>query len=49
VITLVCGTFSNVIRLLPPLVIEPDLLADALDVIEQAVLEQDAQHAGAGA
>ncbi|EWT00249.1 4-aminobutyrate aminotransferase [Intrasporangium oryzae NRRL B-24470] len=49
VITLVCGTFSNVIRLLPPLVIEPELLADALDVIEQAVREHAVQSAEAGA
>ncbi|HEY9495879.1 MAG TPA: 4-aminobutyrate--2-oxoglutarate transaminase [Intrasporangium sp.] len=39
VITLVCGTFGNVIRLLPPLVIEADLLADALDVLEQGIRE----------
>jgi 4-aminobutyrate aminotransferase/(S)-3-amino-2-methylpropionate transaminase len=39
VITLVCGTYGNVIRLLPPLVIEPELLEDALGVIEQAVRE----------
>ncbi|TWP33050.1 4-aminobutyrate--2-oxoglutarate transaminase [Leekyejoonella antrihumi] len=39
VITLVCGTFGNVIRLLPPLVIEPALLDDALDVIEHAIRE----------
>ena len=39
VITLVCGTFGNVIRLLPPLVIEPALLDDALDVLEQAIKE----------
>jgi 4-aminobutyrate aminotransferase/(S)-3-amino-2-methylpropionate transaminase len=37
VLVLVCGTFSNVIRLLPPLVIEQDLLDDALAVIEAAV------------
>jgi 4-aminobutyrate aminotransferase/(S)-3-amino-2-methylpropionate transaminase len=37
VLTLVCGTFGNVIRLLPPLVIGDDLLDDALAVIEQAV------------
>jgi 4-aminobutyrate aminotransferase/(S)-3-amino-2-methylpropionate transaminase len=39
VIMLVCGTFGNVIRLLPPLVIEPELLDDALGVLEQAVRE----------
>ena len=37
VLTLVCGTFGNVIRLLPPLVIGMDLLDDALDVVEAAV------------
>lgn len=34
---LTCGTFNNVIRLLPPLVISEDLLSDALDVIVAAV------------
>jgi 4-aminobutyrate aminotransferase / (S)-3-amino-2-methylpropionate transaminase / 5-aminovalerate transaminase len=37
VLVLVCGTFGNVIRLLPPLVIEEDLLDDALTVLEKAV------------
>jgi 4-aminobutyrate aminotransferase / (S)-3-amino-2-methylpropionate transaminase / 5-aminovalerate transaminase len=37
VLTLVCGTFGNVIRLLPPLVIEPALLDDAIGVLESAV------------
>jgi 4-aminobutyrate aminotransferase/(S)-3-amino-2-methylpropionate transaminase len=37
VLVLVCGTFGNVIRLLPPLVIEPALLDDALDVLEQGI------------
>jgi 4-aminobutyrate aminotransferase/(S)-3-amino-2-methylpropionate transaminase len=37
VLVLVCGTFGNVIRLLPPLVIEPELLDDALDVLEQGI------------
>lgn len=40
VLVLVCGTFGNVIRLLPPLVIEPELLDEALTVIEQAVEAQ---------
>jgi 4-aminobutyrate aminotransferase/(S)-3-amino-2-methylpropionate transaminase len=39
VLTLVCGSFGNVIRLLPPLVISDELLDDALTVLEQAVLE----------
>ncbi len=37
VLVLVCGTYGNVIRLLPPLVIEDDLLDDALDVLADAV------------
>ncbi|HVX55877.1 4-aminobutyrate--2-oxoglutarate transaminase [Nocardioides sp.] len=37
VLTLTCGTYGNVIRLLPPLVIGDDLLVDALGVIEAAV------------
>jgi 4-aminobutyrate aminotransferase/(S)-3-amino-2-methylpropionate transaminase len=40
VLVLVCGTYGNVIRLLPPLVIDDELLADALDVIEAAVEAQ---------
>jgi 4-aminobutyrate aminotransferase/(S)-3-amino-2-methylpropionate transaminase len=37
VILLTCGTYGNVIRLLPPLVISDELLADGLDVLERAV------------
>ncbi|OJY22284.1 MAG: 4-aminobutyrate--2-oxoglutarate transaminase [Myxococcales bacterium 68-20] len=37
VIVLRCGTYGNVIRLLPPLVISDDLLAEALTVFEDAV------------
>lgn len=37
VLVLVCGTFGNVIRLLPPLVIEDALLDDALGVLGAAV------------
>lgn len=37
VLVLVCGTHANVIRLLPPLVISPELLEEAVDVIEAAV------------
>jgi 4-aminobutyrate aminotransferase / (S)-3-amino-2-methylpropionate transaminase / 5-aminovalerate transaminase len=40
VLVLTCGTYGNVIRLLPPLVIEPALLDDAVAVLERAV--QDA-------
>jgi 4-aminobutyrate aminotransferase/(S)-3-amino-2-methylpropionate transaminase len=37
VIALVCGTFGNVVRLLPPLVITDEQLADGLDVLASAV------------
>jgi 4-aminobutyrate aminotransferase/(S)-3-amino-2-methylpropionate transaminase len=37
VIVLACGTFGNVIRLLPPLVITDEQLADGLDVLGAAV------------
>ena len=36
VVTLTCGTFGNVLRFLPPLVISDDLLADAFDVVTEA-------------
>ena len=37
VIILTCGTYGNVIRLLPPLVISDELLGDGLDVLSAAV------------
>ncbi|MGH3661710.1 MAG: 4-aminobutyrate--2-oxoglutarate transaminase [Micromonosporaceae bacterium] len=37
VLTLMCGTYGNVIRLLPPLVIDYDLLADGLGVLAGAI------------
>jgi 4-aminobutyrate aminotransferase/(S)-3-amino-2-methylpropionate transaminase len=37
VVILVCGTYGNVIRLLPPLVISVELLEDALDVLAEAM------------
>ena len=37
VVTLSCGSFGNVIRLLPPLVIEPELLDDGLGILADAV------------
>ena len=40
VLVLVCGTYGNVIRLLPPLVIDDDLLDDAISVLETAVHAQ---------
>ena len=39
VVVLSCGSYGNVIRLLPPLVIEESLLADGLDVLAAAVTE----------
>jgi 4-aminobutyrate aminotransferase/(S)-3-amino-2-methylpropionate transaminase len=36
-ITLTCGTFGNVIRFLPPLVIGDDLLNEGLDILEAAL------------
>ncbi len=39
VVVLTCGSFGNVIRLLPPLTIDGDLLADGLDVLSGAVTE----------
>jgi 4-aminobutyrate aminotransferase/(S)-3-amino-2-methylpropionate transaminase len=39
VLVLVCGTFGNVVRLLPPLVISHELLSDGLDVLERAIKE----------
>jgi 4-aminobutyrate aminotransferase/(S)-3-amino-2-methylpropionate transaminase len=38
VLTLTCGTFGNVLRFLPPLVIPEALLEDALDVLAQALV-----------
>ncbi|MFE3291365.1 4-aminobutyrate--2-oxoglutarate transaminase [Rhodococcus sp. NPDC059234] len=37
VILLTCGTYGNIVRLLPPLVIGDELLSDALSVIEDIV------------
>jgi 4-aminobutyrate aminotransferase/(S)-3-amino-2-methylpropionate transaminase len=37
VVVLTCGTYGNVIRLLPPLVIGDDLLDEGLSVLEEAV------------
>jgi 4-aminobutyrate aminotransferase/(S)-3-amino-2-methylpropionate transaminase len=36
VVTLTCGTYGNVLRFLPPLVIPEHLLDDALDVLEES-------------
>lgn len=37
VLTLTCGTFGNVIRLLPPLIISDAELSEGLDVLEEAI------------
>ena len=39
VIVLSCGTYGNVIRLLPPFVISNELLVEGLDVVGGAVDE----------
>jgi 4-aminobutyrate aminotransferase / (S)-3-amino-2-methylpropionate transaminase / 5-aminovalerate transaminase len=39
VIVLTAGTYGNVVRLLPPLSIDETLLADGLDVLDEAVAE----------
>jgi 4-aminobutyrate aminotransferase / (S)-3-amino-2-methylpropionate transaminase / 5-aminovalerate transaminase len=39
VIVLTAGTYGNVVRLLPPLTIDEALLADGLDVLDEAVAE----------
>jgi len=36
VVVLTAGTYGNVLRFLPPLVIGHDLLSEGLDVIERA-------------
>jgi 4-aminobutyrate aminotransferase/(S)-3-amino-2-methylpropionate transaminase len=43
VVALKCGTYDNVIRLLPPLTIEEGLLAEALDVLEKALATAEAE------
>jgi len=37
VVVLTCGTFGNVLRLLPPLVIGEELLGEGLDVLSESV------------
>lgn len=39
---LTCGTYGNIVRLLPPLVIDMDLLRDALGVFAGAIEEAGA-------
>ena len=38
-ILLSCGVKANVIRLLPPLTIEPEVLAEGLDKLEKIILD----------
>jgi 4-aminobutyrate aminotransferase/(S)-3-amino-2-methylpropionate transaminase len=47
VLVLTCGTYGNVFRLLPPLVIGFDLLDDAIAVIAEGVAKAEAVHAAA--
>jgi 4-aminobutyrate aminotransferase/(S)-3-amino-2-methylpropionate transaminase len=37
VLVLICGTYNNVVRLLPPLVISQELLSEGLDVLEHGI------------
>jgi 4-aminobutyrate aminotransferase/(S)-3-amino-2-methylpropionate transaminase len=39
VVVLTCGTYGNVLRFLPPLVIPDHLLDEGLGVVEQAVAD----------
>lgn len=44
-LVLVCGTFSNVLRLLPPLVIDQALFADGLEVLRGIIQQVNDDHA----
>jgi 4-aminobutyrate aminotransferase/(S)-3-amino-2-methylpropionate transaminase len=46
VIVLKAGTYDNVIRLLPPLVISDDLLNEGLDVLEKSLATAEAETTG---
>lgn len=48
-LVLVCGTYSNVLRLLPPLVIDQALLADGLEVLRSTIQQVNDAHADATA
>jgi 4-aminobutyrate aminotransferase/(S)-3-amino-2-methylpropionate transaminase len=41
VVTLTCGTYGNVLRLLPPLVMPENLLREGLDVLGAALVAPD--------
>lgn len=47
VLTLTCGTYGNVIRLLPPLVIDLDVLESGLRVLAEAIRAHGAEEAAA--
>ena len=38
-VTLTCGTFGNVFRFLPPLVIDDTLVDEAMDVLDKALAD----------
>ncbi|UJW33158.1 4-aminobutyrate--2-oxoglutarate transaminase [Saccharothrix sp. AJ9571] len=40
VVVLTCGTYGNVVRLLPPLSLSPELLDEGLSVLEQAIVAE---------
>jgi 4-aminobutyrate aminotransferase/(S)-3-amino-2-methylpropionate transaminase len=40
VVVLTCGTYGNIIRLLPPLSLSDELLDEGLSVLEQAVIKE---------
>jgi 4-aminobutyrate aminotransferase/(S)-3-amino-2-methylpropionate transaminase len=37
VVVLTCGTYGNVLRLLPPMVIDDDLLCEGLQILDEAL------------
>jgi len=41
-VVLTCGTYGNVLRFLPPLVITDHLLAEGLDILEDAFTAEGA-------
>ncbi|HEX2069574.1 MAG TPA: aminotransferase class III-fold pyridoxal phosphate-dependent enzyme, partial [Actinomycetota bacterium] len=43
VVVLKAGTYDNVVRLLPPLTIDDELLAEGLDVLEKALATVEAE------
>ena len=43
-LVLVCGTYSNVLRLLPPLVIEAGLLNDGLTILRDVIVQLNDAH-----